>query len=395
MTSQTDLNDYGVETGPRKQDPVYDEFETLRSDAAGANFKDVVEGLDTWDLAELNTDDYPAVEGFEYHPPEHKGPASVAELWRLKPKSYWNEDYDHENIPSTAGIFTSDADEYVQEQALDALNFAEYYSRMGDDLSYQFRYSADYQTHISPYFIKKLVRLSNGKGRIDVEETELILCATGSVVAAGPRGVFWAQIPTVTIHGRDATPLPDPPEAVIHDINGRQIPEENPRLRRALSTLFELAENSPKLPAIADYIALDPSHRFQLSDGGETVVDDNSLRLLNGAKIPSKVACVHRQSYSGQEIEVVVDEEDLHGSVGGHATIEVDERECLKTGVQSTEERSGVVAGYRVNWKSERNSGGSWGSNLITHLIPELQTVLVQPDLSVEVATQPLDEFEV
>jgi hypothetical protein len=391
-SSQATLSGYGLEL-TQKQSTTDGGFENLRSNATGTGFADIAERLSTWDLTELDTDDYPDVNGYQYHLPEQKGPASVAELWRLKPKSYWDEDYGHENIPSTAGVFTSNADRYVQEHALDALDFADYYSRM-TDLPYQFRYSADYRTHISPHFVKKLVRLANGKGRIDVEETELILCATGSVVAAGPRGVFWAEIPTVTLHGRDATPLPDPPEAVIHDVNRMQIPEEDPRLREAISTLFNLVENSPELPAMVDYIALDPSHRFRLSNGSEAVVDGNSLRLLNGAKTPSKVACAHSQSKRGEEFEVVVGEEDLHGSVGSHSTIEVDERECLKTVVQSIEERSGVIAGYRVNWKGERNSGGLH-SNPITHLIPELQTMLVQPDLSVEVATQPLDEFEV
>lgn len=329
-------------------------------------------------------DSLPDIEGYSWEAAINQyGQAAGVEYWsRSSVGRYGDNEIEHENVPGEAAILVEGADRYLSKYALTALDFPPHYSKF-ESLANQYRWSVDGLTHIDWRFLKKCVRLANGSGRIDEEQTHLILCSPGAVVVSGPRGVF--RVP-LWRHGMVANndPLPEPPDEAYYTIRGLEIPEEDPECRNALSRYIQFRNRSP-YPNVDTHIKLDDSvdqcnvpvevaHIFDTDRDGETIaVTENQLNIVHShtENQPSLIG-IHRytipegqfSSIDGDIFTVNITPDMLLGAIGEEADVE------KQTPAYETQESyRGTVVGYNSKWSLYKGVQGFSGQKKPVRLV--------------------------
>lgn len=288
----------------------------------------------------------PSIDGYPWEAsPVEKGPGTVLEYWRQSTPSRWesSSENDPESVPGTAGYILSGADELVREHGTRSVEFPEAYTRF-DSFGNTYRWSADGATHITPQYLEWTVRLANGPGRINHENTHVVLCDRPWIVTAGDRGIFWVKYPGDSTP-RELDPLPDPPAHVHYDVLGLDVPEENPILREGFKRLLELRRES-KYPNITEYEAFAGiSHRVRIAQHGSTDITSGELSgLTTHDQQMSEIAGPHTYSVDGKRYRVDVEKADLPGEIGSVSTA------SDTTANSEHEKTTGIVAGYDNKW---------------------------------------------
>jgi hypothetical protein len=334
----------------------------------------------------LDRDRLPDLEGFDWHATTTSfGPVGAVEYWRLKSKPSWDTDHDHEDIPGEGYAVITGADEYLREHALATLDFPDYYTNF-TDVENQYRWSVDGATHVTPRVLRTCVRLANGTGRIDTAQTELVLCAPGTIMVAGLRGLFLVPLAD-SRHARQVDPLPDPPSEVFHTVSGLDVPEEDPELRYGLWRYLDLVDEA--FPVGVAYEQLADGHVLSVDPGDSVTLSHSQLLILANHDQDLQQVC-RETTYSvrGDEYRTTVSEDTLPGPIGTHATL----APADDGGVAAAGPAEGVVAGYRVRWRDgEYLSPSSTG---IAKVHCEVCVALVQPDLSVTLETIPIETID-
>lgn len=285
---------------------------------------------------------FPDIEGFGWDLEETKPPALIRPLWR-KDAKFYDDNVNHEKISGNAGLILKGASEYLETHGLTCIDYPHYYSRM-DEFEPTFRWSADGRTHISQWDINGAVRLANGSGHIDTKTTKIALCAPGTLVVQGPRGIFLTEISSNS-HSNEL--LPDPPANVHHSVQGISIPEENPKYRTGFKRLFNILEKSNR-SSIAEYDHFEPDkHHYQTVVGEIHAVSRNGLACLRTFTDDSDdIVTTHQTTCKGDEYSVTVPEEAAPKQIGEQVTI------TPQNGWEQ-ESISGIIAGYRSKWTGQ------------------------------------------
>ncbi|RLM94301.1 hypothetical protein [Haloarcula sp. Atlit-7R] len=361
--SQQSLGDYGIdiESNPESQD---------RQDPHTIG---ILGSADDYAPHSIDREGLPNINGFDWEvQPVQYGPAEILEYWRLD--GDFHDGLSHEKIPGSGGIIIRGADDYLREHALTEIEVPDYYTRFENEETHC-RWSADGRTHISWRFLKRAVRLSNGYGRIDPVTTRVILCDTGHLFVSGPRGAFLVDIPPGRIF-RNGDDLPEPPDSVYETIRGIQVPEENPELRTAFERYFRLLSESP-YPSPISHAGFNGADHVLETTSEKTVVNDNNLKVLGGQTKPFEdTVGVYSRQCESTNFVVSVDPMHLPGEIGEEVTLSDD-----ITSFGSSGDTTGIITGYRTNWREEDHIAPS--SSGVSTLHFNLIVGLIMPDLTV------------
>jgi hypothetical protein len=341
-----------------------------------------------FEAGEFDRDRFPDLEGYGWEASiESYGPIEAVEYWHKKSKQSWNTDFDHEKIPGKGAVVLTGLEDYIKNHGLKLIDYPEHYTRF-ENTDPVFRWSADYHTIIDWVFLKRCVRLANGKGRIDTKETYLILGEHGVVIATGPRGAFVAEIPTATVRDGET---PDPPEEVCSEVAGIELPEEHPHLRHGFKRFIELTNNSP-YPSVAEYVEFDRHHELVTDGKEQVIVSENDLRALFGqAQSVAGVSGEYSTYCNGSWYDATVTEADLPGKIGTETTLS-DEDLNQDSVVYDDSQITGIIGGYRIEWVEQKFS--SLGTNRTRKLTLVARTSLITPELDVELVKVPLTEID-
>ncbi|WP_139171183.1 hypothetical protein [Halorientalis regularis] len=381
MDHQSSLGAYGINT---PGEPTA----TLRPDPSSFSLPGTA---DQYCKHTLDRDLLPDIEGFDWEvAPEQEGPAEILDLWRLNPKSFWDTDIDHERIPGNSGIFIDGARDYLKKYTLTEIEIPRYYSRFEEEFEHQYRWSADGKCWLSPQFLRRCVRLSNGSGRIDAEATTAFLCSPGTIIVTGPRGAFRCELPDAAHTVSHDGSIPKPPtEEVKHTIDGLDVPEEHPRLRTGFERWTALVNEYDPSEA---YTEFNVGHEIRLASGAVTTLNANHLRLLEDCNNDiDAVRGTHKFIHEGDSYRVSVGPEDLPGAIGVEATVEPDtDQDHYKTQDPVT----GIIAGYRLRWTEQDHIAPTSSGTRWIHCDVETALVCEPPAPAVQVARLPIASLD-
>jgi hypothetical protein len=363
----------------------------------------VLDSIGLYETGTLDEDLLPEITGYNWEViPIEYDEIEAMEWWRASQLAR-NQDYerqDPENIPGAGGVIISGAEEYLREHALTEIGLPKYYSRFEDEVGTVFRWSVDGITHIDWRQVKRAVRLSNGGGRVDTGTTRVVLCDTGNLIVTGPRGCFIVEAFN-SDYARQTHSLPEPPEQAVVDIGELSIAEENPRMQAALRRWVQLMEQSDFSSPVSHcrLVAESPphgnstvAHQFETAAGDEIELSADDLSIVHGQQRTRTEIERFYQFESPSRVDdaiytAVVD--DLPGDIGEE--IRVCENE---TGWEGGDEISGIISGYRADWKVQKRVHGMSGRKRPTKLKFRVRIGILRSDGTLAIRSQDIAEFD-
>lgn len=232
-----------------------------------------------------------------------------------------------------ADAILSGVDHYLDTYGETLVEIPDYYSRFTDFSPVISQWTVGHKSiglGLGPNLLRGLVRLTNGKGRIDHELTNVVVCKNATVLATGPRGAFvtdcWGIHPDQT---DDC-----PPASAYHTIRGFNIPEEAKPRRDLIDRLLGAFEtHTPFTVGSYEYDRENASHRFETTSGyqfsphGSALLDAHPKDDVLGTK---------STAYRGETYEVDIETTDIGSDVGDSQ---------VYTPTSKT-----VVVGYSFEW---------------------------------------------
>jgi hypothetical protein len=363
----------------------------------------VLGSIEQYETGTLDTDLFPDIKGYNWEAlPTRYGQIEAMEWWRPSPLPTFQEDSreDPENIPGSGGIIINGAKEYLREHALTEIDLPKYYTQFEDEVGSVFRWSVDGVTHIDWGQIERAVRLSNGAGRIDTATTRLVLCDTGDFIITGPRGCFLVE-GFNSSYARQEYALPEPPDEAVVEIDGLSIPEESPKMQDALRRWVRLMKLSGLSPPVAhcQLIAEDTScgggkvaHRFNTAADDDVEITANDLKIVDSQRESrDAVEGLHQFERPSRDDDTLYTAfiDDLPGEIGDSVTVQRDKDQWRRG-----ETISGIISGYRSDWKVEKRVYGMSGKKRPVRVVFRVGMGLLQSDGTLDVHTREVAEFD-
>jgi len=269
---------------------------------------------------------------------------------------------------------------YLEANGIQELDVPQYYSRFHEEFE---PVIAEWTVRkhgiaigVNSTLLELAVRLANGKGRINHTSLEVHLCEDNHLFVAGNRGVFLVDLWPLKAHSLNV----EPPVAAYTEIQGFDIPEDDPDLQEGLRRFIHLFNEYADTTLESYESAGDSRHTFQTKDGDAVYANAFMLKRLAG---------------------MVLDERDCHGSY----SYEYDDTTYSSTWDETTAEYAigeehfrGIVIGYEHRWREEDYVMG----NELYQLHSEIRYVCLdfQPekyshyDVRVVTVEEDIDTFE-
>lgn len=232
-----------------------------------------------------------------------------------------------------ADAILSGVSHYLDTYGETLVEIPDYYSRFTDFSPIVAQWTVGHKSvglGLGPNLLRGLVRLANGKGRIDHELTNVVVCKNATVLATGPRGAFVTDCWTISPERTDDSP----PESAYHTIRGFSIPEEAKPRRELIDRLLVAFEtHTPFSVEAYEYDRENANHQFQTEGGLRFRPHGSALR---NARPKEEILGTKETTIRGEDYEVDIEAADIETDVGDPQ-------------VYTTTSRA-VVVGYSFEW---------------------------------------------